>query len=77
MLTEFKDTCMITGNVKTSTRSQKHVIYVNMGEAGVTVLTLNMFSFVSQLYSQLSDWAMNAKKFVPQINQLNHATGSI
>ena len=56
---------------------QKHVIYVNMGEGGVTVLTVNMFSFASQLYSQLSDWAMNAKKVRTQINQLNHATGPI
>ena len=50
------------GQLRKNTRRQKHVIYVNMVEAGVKVLTLNMFSFESQFYSQLTDWATECEK---------------
>jgi hypothetical protein len=55
---------IVMNNFETPLRLQKHVIYVNKGEAGVTVLILNMFSFVSQLerYSQFSDSVTVFKK---------------
>ena len=55
---------IVMNNFETALRLRKHVIYVNKGEAGVTVLMLNMFSFVSQLekYSQLSDSVTVFKK---------------
>jgi len=55
---------IVMNNFERVLRLQKHVIYVNKGEAGVTVLILNMFSFVSQLerYSQFSDSVTVFKK---------------